>query len=99
MLRRPSHAKVRITSELKGNRKAPLPEQFPAVAHQVGIDLHVPDLTKPEEALWLRSLIWPDQPQRMELLSAAIDELRADPPRMVEGDAFDRLPDLIRQAP
>ena len=92
-------ARVRITAEPKGDRILPLPDQPPAVAHRVGVDLHVPDVANSKEALWLRSLIWPDQPERMDLLITAIEELRADPPDLIEGDALDLLPTLIRAAP
>ena len=77
----------------------PLPDRPPAVAYRVGVDLHVPNVANPTEALWLRSLIWPDQPERMDLLIAAIKELRTDPPELIKGDAFDLVPELIREAP
>jgi hypothetical protein len=93
------NARVRITTEIKGNYRPPLSDGPPAIAHGVGIDLHVPNVANPTEALWLRSLIWPDQPERMNLLVAAIDESRHEPPELIEGDAFDRLPELIREAP
>lgn len=92
-------ARVRIPSELKGNQQPPLPDQPSAIAYRVGVDLHIPDVANPTEALWLRSLIWPDQPERMDLLIAAIEELRTEPPNLLEGDAFDLLPKLIRETP
>ncbi|MBW3599468.1 MAG: DUF2332 domain-containing protein, partial [Planctomycetes bacterium] len=92
-------ARVRISTAPRGDQRLPSPNRTPTVAHRVGVDLHVPDMANPADALWLRSLIWPDQPERMELMKAAIEEVRRAPPRLIEGDAFDVLPDLIRQAP
>lgn len=92
-------APVRITTELRGNLVPTLTDQPPVVAHRIGIDLHIPEVTSTAEALWLKALIWPDQPERMELLTAAIAEWRRSPPDLLEGNALDLLPDLIRTAP
>ena len=94
-----STSPVRITTELRGHRRPLLPRDLPVVVQRVGVDLHVPDLSDPAEVLWLRALIWPDQPARRELLNAAIEELRADPPDLIAGDALDLLPSLLRAAP
>jgi hypothetical protein len=95
----PPAARVRITAELVGRQSLPLKDQSPVVVQRIGVDLHVPDVTRPDETRWLRSLVWPDQSDRMELLTAAIEELRADPPALIEGDALDLLPTLICEAP
>ncbi len=92
-------SRVRITAELRGTVKPPIPQRPPTVASRVGVDLHVPDVTRPDEALWLRALIWPDQAERLVMLSAAIEELRPDPPQLFEGDGLALLPELIRAAP
>lgn len=95
----PAGATVRITAELRGERGIPMPDRLPEVVHRVGLDLHVIDATDPTEALWLRSLVWPDQLPRHQLLASAIETLRSDPPDLVQGDALDLLPSLIQHAP
>ena len=91
-------APVRITTELRGHLVPRLTDQPPVVAHRIGVDLHIPDLTSTTEALWLKALIWPDQPERMQRLTAAIPEWRRSPPDLLGGNALDVLPDLIRTA-
>jgi hypothetical protein len=94
-----TESRVRIATELRGSGVLPLPEELPVVAHRVGVDLHVVNVADPAEALWLRSLVWPDQPERMKLLTDAIEECRSAPPELREGDALDLLPGMIHQAP
>lgn len=91
-------ARVRIRSELRGNGHS-IPAPWPTVAYRVGIDLHPVDVTDASEALWLRSLVWPDQPQRMALLTVALEEAAADPPELIAGNALELLPAAIERAP
>jgi hypothetical protein len=95
----PCDARVRLSTECRRRRYPQLPDDPPAVVQRVGVDRQLVRATDAGDVLWLRSLVWPDQPQRMELLLAAIGELRDDPPQLVEADAFDTLPRLIRRAP
>src|SRR5579859_622279 len=63
---------MQLTCELRGPLAPPLPDALPEVGWRLGLDLNPIDLGDPEESLWLRALIWPDEPGRAELLRQAI---------------------------
>ncbi len=90
---------VRITSTINGPHKPSLEDQPPPVTCRVGVDVRIVDLTDDDHLLWLRSLIWPEHKHRVELMTSAADVLRADPPRLVQGDAVEMLEGLSRQVP
>jgi len=90
-------AGVHIECRLRGELKPPL--GIAPVAWRLGIDRNPIDTRDADQALWLRALVWPDQPWRAELLLAAIDCARDDPPRVVRGDALDLLPEALAAAP
>lgn len=90
---------VRITSTINGPNKPAPEEQSPPVAYRVGVDVTIVDLTDDDHLLWLRSLIWPEHKHRLELMTSAADILRADPPRLVQGDAIEMLEGLSHKAP
>lgn len=86
---------------LSGEERGPVPAELlrrrPRVRHRRGIDLSPIDLTRPEEALLLRSFVWADQTARLERLDHAIETLRPDPPALERGDIVDRLPALLAE--
>jgi hypothetical protein len=90
---------VLIVCASHGHRVPPLPRQLPKVAWRVGLDLHPVDLRDPEEALWLRALVWPDHRIRAAVLERAIEVARNDPPRLLPGDALELLPEVLAEAP
>jgi hypothetical protein len=65
----------------------------------MGLDLDPLDLHSADRVRWLETLVWPDQPERAQRLSAAIDLARADPPRVVKGDLLSDLEPLMATAP
>ncbi|WP_432842824.1 DUF2332 domain-containing protein [Dactylosporangium sp. CA-092794] len=69
------------------------------VAWRAGIDLNPLDVTDPDDVRWLRTLVWPEQHERLARLDAALDLARRDPPRLLAGDLNDRLDELTAQAP
>lgn len=77
----------------------PLPDRMPQVVWRAGIDLNPLDVSDPEEAAWLETLVWPGQEARAERLRAALGIARDDPPRVVRGDLVDDLPALAATAP
>jgi hypothetical protein len=89
---------VRITSDVREGAP-PVPERPPAVASRVGVDLNPVDPTDHEARRWLRALVVPNDRERHERLAPALEMAAADPPRIVEGDAVERVPDLIAEAP
>ncbi len=63
---------VKISANVKAG-KAPGFEVMPNIKSRIGIDQNPLDLSKPDNALWLKALIWPDLKERFERMSAAID--------------------------
>ncbi|HEX4058978.1 MAG TPA: DUF2332 domain-containing protein [Galbitalea sp.] len=88
---------VLLECETTGN--PPIPERMPQIAWRAGIDLNPLDLTNDDDVNWLETLIWPEQDARRERIHAAIEIVRADPPRIVRGDGIDDLPALVAEAP
>lgn len=83
----------------RANDATPIPDRLPVVAWRAGIDLNPVDLSDPEDAAWLETLVWPGQEARAERLRAAIRLAREDPPRVVEGDLVHDLHALAATAP
>jgi len=90
---------VQIECELRGSTLPPFPAIFPQVTGRVGVDLNPLDMGVEEDALWLRSLIWPEHEKRSQLLRDAIAIVLQQPPELVAGDAADRLPEIISAVP
>ena len=82
---------VRLEPELRG--PAPPVDHLPAIASRVGVDL-----APAPDPLWLRACVWPDQPERLARLEAALEIAAAHPPEVVQGDALELLPELIAAA-
>lgn len=77
----------------------PLPTEPPAVASRLGIDLAPLDPTDAADAAWLRALVWPEQPGRLERLDRALALARRAPPPLVAGDALDLLAERLADLP
>ncbi len=85
--------------ELGGEERRPVPGALlrvaPRVRGRVGVDRAPIDVTAEASARLLRSFVWPDQHWRLELLDAAIEAVRHDPPELVRGDFVEELPGLL----
>ncbi|HEY8812021.1 MAG TPA: DUF2332 domain-containing protein [Candidatus Dormibacteraeota bacterium] len=90
-------SEVIIDCRLRGELNPP--RGVAPVAWRIGIDRNPIDIGDTDQALWLRALVWPDQPWRAELLLAAIRSAREDPPRVLRGDAVEMLPEVLAKAP
>ena len=84
-----------IGCTLAGTGRPLLGSALPEVASRVGIDLNPIEVRNPEESLWLRSLVWGDEPERARRLERAIVIVARDPPRFVQADALEALPELL----
>lgn len=69
------------------------------VAWRAGIDLNPLDVADPDDVQWLRTLVWPEQHDRLERLNTAVTLAQADPPHIVRGDLNTHLVGLAAQAP
>jgi hypothetical protein len=87
------------TIELRGEERRPVPADLlrerPQIGRRVGIDISPVDVTTDEGALLLKSFVWADQRDRLDLLDRAIATLRADPPELVAGDIVEELPGVL----
>lgn len=72
---------------------------LPAIHRRAGLDLAPLGAASPADALWLETLLWPGQTDRVRLLRAAIEVARRDPATLLRGDAVDGLPALVAEAP
>jgi hypothetical protein len=77
----------------------PVPDAAPPVAWRAGLDLNPIDVTDDNQVGWLETLVWPDQPQRLQRLRAAVAVARRDPPPVFAGDLLADLPDLAARRP
>jgi hypothetical protein len=92
----PLDARLHLHAE---NRGAPVTATPADIEWRRGIDRNPIDLTDPDEARWLESLVWPDQPERLARLRAAIEEAQANPPPLVKADAVEGLWAALADAP
>ena len=87
-------AAVRVECTVLGGRP-PIAPRLPEIGSRVGIDLDPPDLRDPDDSRWLLACVWPGT-NRTERTERAIATAAADPPEVLQGDAADLLPGVIR---
>ena len=94
----PANSPMRIEPEWRGDGVSPpaAPENF-AVLSVRGCDVAPIDLSDPASALRLKSYVWPDAPQRLERIDAAISLASENPPDLVEQDAGAFVSDMLAQ--
>lgn len=85
-----------IVCEVTGDR---LPLAVPEVAWRGGIDQNPLDPADPDDARWLRSLVWPGETVREERLAACLSRVAGHDLVRIAGDATDALTDLVAQVP
>ena len=86
-------------TQAQGEETAEAVAQPATIAWRRGVDRNPIDVTDPDEARWLESLVWPDHPERRVRLRAAIAEAHADPPPLVRADAVAGVRAAIDDAP
>ncbi|NNL47732.1 MAG: DUF2332 domain-containing protein [Acidimicrobiia bacterium] len=92
-----SSSLVKLQTEVRGHRTLPLPSDLPPHAERIGIDRSPLDVSNPDDADWLRALVWPEHPGRLERLNFAIETVANDPPYILQADAPDGLDSLLMQ--
>ena len=90
-------AAVRLACQPRG--PVPIPTTFPTVVWRRGIDLAPVDLHDPDAVRWLECGIFPDQPERLARLQAAVRVARTDPPEVVRGDLLELVGPVVADAP
>jgi hypothetical protein len=82
---------VVLAPDLRG--PPPPVERLPRIVDRIGVDIEpAPD------PLWLRACLWPDQPERLARLDAALEIALLHPPPLVQGDALELLDVLVARA-
>jgi hypothetical protein len=79
--------------------KTPIPAAMPQIVWRAGLDLNPLDVSDPEQAGWLRTLVWPEQTDRLGRLNATLQIAAANKPRLVTGDLRHDLATLTAEAP
>ena len=95
----PEDATVDVRAEWRGDGPAPALTSGPTLTDVVGVDLHPRDPTSDDDRRWLRALVWPEDLERAAQLTAALDVVAADPPRLVAGDIRDLADGLDAELP
>jgi hypothetical protein len=90
-------APLRLACQPRG--PVPIPTTLPEVVWRRGIDLAPVDLRDPDAVRWLESCIWPDQPERLARLKAAVQIARTDLPEVVRGDLLELVGPIVADAP
>lgn len=94
------NSNVHITSEIKGeNTPSSLPKSPPPVTPIIGLNLHINDLKNDEDYLWLKSLIWPEHKERLELFESAANSFRESPVELIEGEGVALLTNGVETLP
>lgn len=71
----------------------------PAVGQRVGLERDPVDLDNPDDRDWLKALVWPDHPLRLQRLERALAAVRGLPADIRKGDALTLLPDAMAESP
>jgi len=90
---------VQLHCETRGPLLPLLPETMPQVIKRVGIDLMPIDVNDEQATRWLRALIWPEQQDRAQSLTQALELARQYQPTKIKGNALDVLPAVLADMP
>lgn len=92
-------SELQIKSAIRSGRVPFLLKHSPPVSSRIGIDLHINDLTDPEDYLWLKSLIWPEHKERITNLEKAALCLTGRPLELIEGNAVKLITESASKIP
>ena len=95
-----ANAPLMVDADLRGEACPPA-GPAPGVARRIGLELNPVDLADADDRDWLRALIWPDMPARLERLDRAISLFRAEGAgvEIHRGDALELLLPALRTIP
>jgi len=95
----PSRGPGAVVLQCGTSGTVPLPDQLPKVVWRAGIDLNPLDVNDADEMRWLETLVWPEQADRLARLRGAIEVVRQEPPRLIEGNLLTVLVETASSAP
>ncbi len=93
---------VTVYSELRGphvDGVLPLPPALDVIGWRVGLERAPVDLADDEARRWLLACVWPDHRARLDRARRALEQLAADPPRVLVGDLVADVGRAIDAAP
>jgi hypothetical protein len=93
----PQDAPLELSGVAEGGPPLGLLGVKTAVRRRIGIDRRPVDVTTDHGARLLEAFVWADQTERLERVRRAIEIVRADPPRLMEGDFVEALPALLAE--
>ena len=94
----PEQADLRLSTESRG-ATPPVSDPLPTVVWRIGIDLDPVDVTDAESVRWARSLLWPEQVDRVDRFERAVAAAALDPPIIVRGNGVDLISEVAARAP
>jgi hypothetical protein len=92
-----AEAPLELSGEAEGGPPPNLFQMQPSVRGRTGIDRRPVDVTTDHGARVLEAFVWADQAHRLERVRRAIEIVRADPPRLMQGDFVEVLPALLAE--
>jgi hypothetical protein len=90
-------ASLELSGEAVGGPPPALLQVEAAVRRRIGIDRQPVDVTTDHGARLLEAFVWADQVERVERVRRAVEIVRADPPRLMQGDYVEVLPELLAE--
>ena len=93
------NSQVQINCKLHGNYTPPLKKELPQIEYRVGIDLNPLNVKKPEDVLWLRSLIWPEHQEQANVFAQAVKLAQRKTIDLVKGNILDVLSSVVENVP
>jgi hypothetical protein len=77
----------------------PIPQRHPDIIWRSGLDLNPLDVCSQDDMQWLKTLVWPEQEDRLARLQQAIEVAKTAPPQLVSGDLLSETERLAASAP
>jgi hypothetical protein len=93
----PADAAVTIDCTITGGTP-PVKPTVPQIRDRVGLDLDPVDLTNDDNVRWQLALVFPDT-GRLPRTRLALDAIRHQQPRIVQGDAAAKIKDVVLSLP
>ncbi|MEM7302983.1 MAG: DUF2332 domain-containing protein [Pseudomonadota bacterium] len=85
--------------QCRASASTPVPENYPQIVWRAGIDVNPLSVTNDDDMQWLKTLVWPEQVERLSKLESAIAIARQNPPTVHSGDLLMDIEAMAAEAP